>query len=258
VKSGRLLLLASATAVTACLDLSSPGAGVLSVAQFRLPYPAVVAGDTLRDTLGRAVPLSIVALDARGDTVADPDASFFVSSSAVIVTPQGFLLGVSPGESPVRVVAQVGGLQVENRVDVVPRPTDAIRVTPAEIAPLEYTPGSGQTALLRSPELSLRVEAGSGAASEPVRSWIVRYEITRAPQGVPGAEGVAFLGNESGVPTAVDTTNASGVASRRVLVRQALLPGLAGDTVEVRAAVTERGTHVEGSPVIFRIPIVSR
>jgi hypothetical protein len=239
-----------------CIDLSAPGSGVLSLSPFRLPYPSVVVGDTLRDSTGAAVPLRIVALDARGDTVADPEVSFLVSApSEISVSPAGFLTGLQLTESPARIVAQVEGLQVEARIDVVPRPTDAVRASPDEIPAVSYVPGSGQTALLRSADLSVRVESVTGSTATPVRSWLVSYEITRMPAGVPGGVPPAYLGSETDSESRVDTTGSNGVAMRRVVIRQALLTGLAADTVEVRATVRERGTQLQGSPITFVVPI---
>jgi hypothetical protein len=252
----RFTLLVATVIAAGCIDLSAPGDGVLSLSPFRLPYPSVVAGDTLRDSTGAAVPLRVVALDARGDTVADPEVSFLVSApSAISVSPAGFLTGLQLSESPVRIVAQVGGLQVEARVDVVPRPTDAVRASPEELPPVTYLPGSGQTALLRSADLSVRVESVTGSTVTPVRSWLVSYEITRMPAGVPGGAAPAYIGSENDAESRVDTTGSTGVAMRRVVIRQALLAGVVADTVEVRATVRERGTQLQGSPITFVVPI---
>jgi hypothetical protein len=88
-----------------------------------------------------------------------------------------------------------------------------------------------------------------------IPSWIVRYEITEAPAGAPGATTALFSG--AGTPqVAIDTTDASGVASRQVLLRTSVLnpPRTGMRYVKVTVTVRERGQNVAGSPIEVVVP----
>jgi hypothetical protein len=65
----RLGALAAAAAGGACVEITTAEQGVLSIRFDPLP-PSIVAGDTLRDSLGRVQRLRAVAFDAAGDSVA--------------------------------------------------------------------------------------------------------------------------------------------------------------------------------------------
>jgi hypothetical protein len=250
-------------ALVACFELSGAPSGLSSISRLELPWPAVVVGDSLRDSTGAAVPLRVEAFDGDGQPVTDAQVTFIALDTGLSVTPTGFVLGEKPRTAPAKIVAQVqrGGevLQTpEINVDVVPRPDT---VTPAGFDTLEvkaYTlTGIADTSWITSDTVSVTVSNRSTAA---VRSWIVRYEITDDPPGVDGAVTAFFAG--VGNPRVVaDTTDANGVAGRPVILRTIVLPPeskVARHEVEVTVTVRERGQNVPGSPVQVVVPFEIR
>ncbi|HEY5491467.1 MAG TPA: hypothetical protein VIK25_09800, partial [Gemmatimonadaceae bacterium] len=55
-----------------CTNVGTAPNAIVSLAFDTLPYPSVVAGDTLRDSLGRAAPLHALAYNADGNLIANP------------------------------------------------------------------------------------------------------------------------------------------------------------------------------------------
>lgn len=250
-------MLAGCMSLAACLELSGPTDDIESLSTVLAPYPAVVAGDTLRDSLGVARRLDVVAFTGRGDTVAVPAGlQFFLPDTGTGVRIEDGFLIAGTRLGPVRVVAQVPGLQTPAlAIEVVPAPTQVLPEpaslgNPATLAPKRY---AFETSVTSAP-LQVRVQGLSAGTPANVSGWIVDYVITRQPQSTVSGRQPAVL--ERGIRPdslrAMDTT-AAGVAGRAVIVNPALLAN-AADTVVVEAHVRYHGTHVPGSPVVFRVP----
>lgn len=258
----RVAALACALVAPACLELSAPTDDIESISALITAFPAVVVGDTLRDSLGIARRLALVAFTGRGDTVPDPAGlRFFITDPASGARIEnGYLIaGDVPG--PVQVVGQIPGLQT---------PPVTIQVTPApvlvraEAATAEDTvtlpvKQYGPVPAVTSDPLSVRV-IGEPGGTTPVNGWLVHYRITRQPVGITPTTAVAYLADDQGRATrgdslsAVDTT-VSGVAARKVVLRPDFRATMADrDTVIVEARVHFRGVPVAGSPVVFRVP----
>ena len=253
----RLAALAGCATLAACLELSAPTDGIESLSTVLAPYPAVIAGDTLRDSLGVARRLQVVAFTGRGDTVPAPAGlQFFVADTGTGARIEDGFLIAGQRLGPVRVVAQVPGLQTPAvTIEVAPAPTQvapepASLGNPATLAPKTYSLEPTVT----SAPLQVRVQGVSGGTLTNVSGWIVDYVITRQPASVTSSRQPAVL--ERGIRPdslrAVDTT-AAGLASRAVILSPALMVN-ATDTVVVEAHVRYRGVHVPGSPVVFRVP----
>lgn len=256
---------ALAVLATACLDLSSPTDEIESISGVRVPYPAAVAGDTLRDSLGVARPLAVLAFTGRGDTVASPgELRFFLADTGTGARIENgyFIAGSKLG--PVRVVGQVPGIQTPSRtIEVVPPPLVA-RADPADagnpalVATLVYRPVD---ASVTSAGLKVVVQGDTAGLPVNVNGWIVSYRITRQPAPTPQAPNAspAYLADDQRRATPGDSavaadTTAAGAASRVVVLRPVLLAN-PSDTVEVEATVRYLGAHVPGSPIVFRIPV---
>jgi hypothetical protein len=261
--SRRLLpagMVAAGAALVACFELSSPPAGLSAISPIEAAWPSVVIGETLRDSTGAVVPLRVEAFDGDGNVVTDATVLFIALDRGLRVDPDGVVHGDSVRTSPVRVVAQVrrGGDVLQSpqlTLDVVPRPDS---VSPAHRDTLDpKTFQLADAAPVTSDPLTVTVlsRTAGGSAAAPVRSWIVRYEITGAPVGVNGQRTAFFTGRGSAT-VAIDTTDASGVANGLTIVfHQALLPTRFGlHHVEVQATVRERGSHLAGSPVNLVVP----
>lgn len=256
---------ALAILATACLELSSPTDEIESISAVRLPYPAAVTGDTLRDSLGVARPLEVLAFTGRGDTVVAPEElRFFLPDTGTGARIENgyFIAGARHGS--VRVVGQVPGIQTPVRtIEVVAAPTltradPATLGNPATLATLTYRPAD---ASVTSAALKVLVQGDSAGTLVNVNGWIVSYRIIRQPApnaNVPDAI-PAYLADEQrraipGDSTSAADTTASGIASRTVVLRPVLLANPT-DTIEVEAAVRYLGAAVPGSPIVFRIPV---
>jgi hypothetical protein len=254
---------ATAVTVAACLDLSGPTDGIESISTVQAAYPAAVAGDTLRDSMGTAVPFAVIVYDGHGDSVAVPEGlRYFLPDTGTDARVENgfFIAGTRYG--PVRVVAQVAGIQTPPRtIEVVPAPT-VVRANPetlgnpAVVAPVQYTPA---TITINSAPLGVVVQGDTAGLPANVNGWVVSYRITRQPPGIDPAAPPAYLATEQGRAIAGDSaaaadTTAAGAAARIVVLRPILLEQEA-DTVEVEATVRYRGAHVPGSPILFRVPV---
>lgn len=265
----RLLALGAAglaVAGTACLDLSGPTDEIEAISTVRAAYPAAVAGDTLRDSMGVAVPLAVLAYTGRGDSVPAPEGlQYFLPDTGTDARIENgyFIAGAKYG--PVRVVAQVAGIQTPPRtIEVTPAPV-IVRAdpetlgNPATVAPVQYTP---TTITVNSAPLRVVVQGDTAGLPANVNGWVVTYRITRQPPGIDPNAPPGYLATEQGVAirgdsaVAADTT-ASGVAARVVVLRPVLLQNRT-DTLEVEATVRYLGDHVPGSPILFRIPVEQR
>jgi hypothetical protein len=228
--------------------------GIAYISPVILPAPAVALGDTLRDSLGRAAPVRVFALGVNGDTIAGITPTFVVTTvpgKSLTVDAAGFVVGDSVRSA--QVVGRVG-----DRLQTPPAQLEVVR-QPDSIAATEATKSkigdisTGEVFAMSNP-LNVLVSTGATATRSPVRAIVVRYAITRifpltAP--IPDTTVVLiddvnrFLGTTGRF--AVDTTNTTGNASRRL---RAVPFGF--DSVEITATANDlKGMALRGSPVRF-------
>jgi hypothetical protein len=236
-----------------------------SISTLTLPWPAVVVGDSLRDSTGNATPLGVEAFDAAGRPVSDARVTVIALDTGLTILPGRFVRGDNVRASPARVV-----IQVQRGGDILETPADSIAVVarPDTVSPAGFDTLSAKTYTYTSVVDTTRVTSeaiqvtvrnrallASGAANAGVRSWVVYFQITAEPPGVEGALKALFSGATH--PHAVaDTTDANGVASRQVVLRTAVLTGTRTGTQQVKVLVTvrERGQNVPGSPIEVVVP----
>jgi hypothetical protein len=257
-KARRALIGAALLGIAACFDLGGPKEGVISISSLRLPYPSVVIGDLMRDSLGNPAPLSIVAFGADGEPLPGEPVTFVALDTTVQVDADGTLHGITRDSIGARVVAGAGALQT---------PPQRIIVT---IAPTSVTKGTDATAIQFgvetpdtsnnsnwSPGLSLTlVGAGDGKA----QGYVVTYAVIESPDPKVAGTPTAYIGDDAARAMPRDTTDSKGIASRRVILRQSALAddvrsGTRTDSVIVRATVKYLGADVAGSPVDFVVPV---
>ena len=231
----------------ACGEVPTLDQGIAYISPIILPAPAVAIGDTLRDSLGTVAPLRIEAYGRNDEKLPAPQATFLptILPSTVSIDANG-ILTASDSVSAVRtvlLVGRVGGKLQTTRASllVVPQP-DSIERTSPEVrsAPL---PGLDT--------LRVSVTGVLAATRVPVPGIIVRYRVTRV-FGSGAASASTVLTMDGGTVSrpdslvAVDTTDASGAASRTLIVG----PGV--DSVVVFAhARSLRGVPLAGDSVRF-------
>jgi hypothetical protein len=250
------LLVAVAAAVgIACVDMSAPkGAAAISVLQ--LPSPSVIVGDSMRDSLGVVRPITVIAYDGAGNPIAEAIPQIFLTDStrAARLTSSAILIGDAIGTA--RLTGQVEGLQTPGvGIPVTHRPERIVAGTrPDTIRPRA---GADSSTSLGSSTVRANVRSAADSVSAGI---IVRFRLARGPATSPTATSpVAWLTNESNVPTTRDTTDASGAASIRVVVNARSLEATVAfgrlDSAVVVAESFHNGKQLAGSPLTIVVPI---
>lgn len=270
------LVAAVVGAVAACAEAGTGpnDAGSIEFAPF--PAPAIVLGDTLRDVNGVATPVKAFVRNLKGDILTDAapryvyaDASrdtaiavdslsgYVVSLKALGSTTFGTI--VTPATSG-RIAARFGTvLQVIRSLDVTSRPDSADRGTTTDIATLTVALPDSSAGIARNVSAALSVTVrhiDSTKTVTAVPKWLVKYEVLSPANAQNDTTRGAFMVNDVGVPSVIDTTDGSGIAGRYVRVRPSIFPtSTAIDSVIVRATVTYKGQPVKGAPIRLAVPV---
>lgn len=221
-------------AVTSCRDVPAPAGGVLSLSPLLLPAPAVVAGDTIRDSTGAAAPLRVIAYGVDGEPVdPQPTPTFVVLDSGAHVS-GAWLVGDRAGAT-VKVVGAVAGIQTQARSVLVTLRPDTLVAADSTHQVRRFTFPRDTAA---SADLNVLVR-NTVATPTGVDGVIVRYEIAYAPPVVgSGATAVLLSGS---VASSRDTTSEGGRASRAVRLRLAAADPTRTDSAVVTATASYRG-----------------
>jgi len=250
-------------ALVACFEISRPATGLSSISPIQSAWPAVVVGDTLRDSTGAAAALVVEAFGGSGEPVTDAQTVFIVLDRGLRVTTTGFVIGDSIRSSPARVAAQVsrGGdiLQTpDTGIHVVPLP-DSVAPARAETTfTAKPIPIADPDPIPSDPLVVKVIHRGTGGTdtTAAVRGWIVRYEIVGQPEGLDERNTVIFAGMHDTIRVSADTTDANG-ASRTIQLQRALLKvATQAHTVRVQATIRRIGRANEIRTVLFLLPFV--
>ncbi len=263
----------------ACVEISSAEQGVQAIRLDPI-LPSIVAGDTLRDSLGKVQRLRGVAFGESGDSVVGAafDYGYLAlgrdtaanARPALIVDPTTGLVRAEllPGVAQARVSARFGNrLQILDTLAIVRRPTRLERVGATDTLTLSYLCIDASTGLRTdtlyatvSSALAVKLTGDSAGTAVPVPSYLVRYRIV-APTSVPsgpspyGDQRPALYLTNGRVdrPIGHDTTNAAGQTTTALRILPTLYTTAtapAGVSVEARAFF--KGEPV-GDAVSFRI-----
>lgn len=231
----------------ACAEISTDPKLVASIAMDTLPYPSIVANDSLRDSLGIARPLHGTVYNIEGTPLASIPVRFRApDAGATVDSVRGYVVADTARTTPVRLIAVAGSLQAApDTIYIVPAPDTVIAVNATDS--LLYSV-SDTTAKLSNPLQLQLFHRASPPASQPlpVRSYLVSYRIAY-PADTLLAQLVTRDGSRR---STVDTTAADGTSARRVRLRTLSLTS-ANDSVVVIATVRYRGAPVAGTPLRF-------
>lgn len=257
LRGGRRAFLAAALAAAAATACDEFGTGVGEVGYIAfdgIAWPAVIAGDTLRDSLGVATPLRASAYDAAGRLIPDAPFTYLLLDTGAAIDADGMLRATTRRDGTVRVVASLDGLQTSDRLIRVTRRPDSAFAAAGATQTLRWVlpDGSANT----SADLRLALVSGDSVGVPPgVGGWIVRWRTVHDGDTLaPGDTTLAVLQNASGARGVVDTTTAEGTATRRLRVFAGRLPAPV-DSFIVLAEVRRWGAPVPGSPVRFVVNI---
>lgn len=243
-----------AAVMGSCTDVSSGPTTVASLEFDSLPYPAVVTGDTLRDSLGVATPLRAIAFNSSSAEIPSPQLTYLALDSGVTISPDGFVTA-QLRNGPVRLIASSAGVQTGPITLIVARRPDTVIVTPLANDTLFYSPLDNASTNV-TPALALQVATrdtvGGVAGSQ---GWLVTYQLLFHGQAVAATDtSVAVVWNSGNQPSRTDTTAADGTSSRVIRVHPSGLP-TATESLTVVATVKYKGAQVAGSPVTYLIQL---
>jgi len=234
-----LTVLSAAVFIAACVEVPTGANDVLSIQFDPLPSPSVVVGDSLRDTLGVVRGLTITAFNYSGTEVENPQVRFSTVDRGIRVDS---LTGIVTGDSVrsgARIFATLRGLTVTAPLAVVLRPDTVIESNARDS--LSYSV-LDTTANVSAP-LGVKVLHRTATDTSAVASYLVSFQIVS-----PSDTALARLVADNRARSSLDTTDASGVAGRRVKLDVTRLTTLV-DSVIVNAFVRYRGANVPGSPM---------
>jgi hypothetical protein len=242
---------AAAAIVGACTDVNTGPTTVASLEFDTLPYPSIVTGDTLRDSLGRAAPLHAVVYNGSGAIIANPSVQYIAFDTGVTIGAGGIVTAQARSGS-VRIIASSGGLQSKPLTVLITRRPDSVVATGKLVDTLRYTvPDTASSNVYTGFGLKLATTDTDGGVSGTV-GWLVSYQLFL--NGVPVARSdttVASLWSAASQnPSLLDTTTTGGTSSRRLRVRSLLLKTTL-ESLTVIATTRYRGTAIRGSPVRF-------
>ena len=248
------IVVALAAVMGSCTQIGTSPTTITALQFDTLPFPAIVTGDSLRDSLGMVQPLRAIAFNATGGVIANASLSYLALDSGLTISSSG-LVTAQLRNGRVRVIASAPGLQSVAETLIVTRRPDSVVATPPVIDTLHYVlPDNAGSNV--SPSLGLQIvtrdTAGGIAGTE---GWLVSYQVLFHGKALAITDTtVASLWNPSSQPARVLRSAAGGLVSARLRVRPAGLP-TAAESVTVVATVRYRGAQVRGSPVTYQIQI---
>lgn len=242
------LIAAAALVIAACIDLSIDPDEIVAIELAEFPWPSIVAGDTLRDETGAVTPLVARLFDGNGDIVEGP-VEFIAARPGVRIIGDR-LVADDTTTGKIGIVASTPGIQsVIREIEIVRAPRSL--VADGVVIPLRWIVPDDPNTNTSQP-LGVRVLA---TADSGVRSWIVTFQLEAGGRQIAENDTTQiYLVNESNRASYVDTTDASGRASRRVRLK--ITPGLVPpDSAVVTIRASYKGQPLTGSPIRLVLPI---
>jgi len=265
-----LVAVLAGSGLAACADPlgGSKGLEIASISALSIPYPTVVLGDVMRDSLGIAAPVAIHAYDAKGNEIVGLypqitilDATLNLAASTIHIDEQGFVHGVIRDSVGARVYAGFGSLVAPaQRVLVSVAPQVATKSVAATAISFDIATPDTSAVANWSPPLELTL-TNTATAVIAAQGFVITYAVTRSPTPTTAGVPTAYIGDDAGKASRRDTTDRLGVAGRRVILRQqaigdaALIAGTKTDTIVVRATVKYNGVELSGTPFDYIISV---
>ena len=254
-----------AAGAVACAEVGSAPDVPAAIEFSALPSPSVVIGDTLRGVDGVVAPVKAIVRNLSGDIIAGASVRYlyadYIRDTALAVDSlTGIVRALRAATGEARLAARVGAsLQVLKSVVVTTRPDSADRVGQTTLLFTTTLADTGRigAASNTSPSLNVTVRhVDVAGATTGVNAWPVRFEVLSPANAANDTTKSVWLVDDQGRASVVDTSDVSGVASRKIRIRAAQYPA-AGviDSVIVRASVTYKGVTLKGAPVRIAVPV---
>lgn len=246
----------------ACSEIGTDPAVPVAIEIDPPTLPAIAVGDLSRDTTGAVLGLVARALNSSNDVIADAPVRFVAlrNDSAVIAVDSvtGVVTGLRVGDADV--VARVDGLQsIRLTVRVVMPPDTAFATGTALVDSVLYALADDTARTLRV-TVARRATVSGRDTLLGVPFWRVRYTIVQpADLGANTDTTRVYIANESNRLSRVDTTDAGGVASRRIRFPLAVVSDTARRTFVTEVVILRPdGTALPGAPFWFTTVIRPR
>lgn len=249
--------------VAACTDVSTDPNTVVAIRFNGSAYPSIVAGDSLRDSLGVLQPLSVTGLNYRGDSVASAKFVFSSPDTVLRMFSDGVVFAIpkKPVATPARVYATAGSLQSNPDTLLIVARADSIKAEKSADT-IRFVAGAPFGVISDTLRFTLFGDTVAGAPKTLVPGWLVSFQLRHkgtliAPTDTAFAYTYTLTNSASPkiLRGFVDTTDASGRVDRRVLVRQ-LSPLTSEDTVFL--ITTARARKAGSDPIKIETPIILR
>jgi hypothetical protein len=252
VPLGPLGLALAAVIGAACTAVTTDAGRAVSLEFDTTAFPAIVSGDTLRDSLGVTAPLHPLAYNSVGSVISGARFTFVTFDTGLTITPAG-VVTAQGRNGTVRFLATLSGLQSVQRTLEITRRPDTVFATGKKRDTLLYVlPDVPSSNTYTGVGVTLVSGDSSGGVKFP-KGWLVSYRVLYHGTALAkGDSSVATLLGDGPLPSVVDTSDASGLTARRLRVRPV---GLIGnpDSLIVEATARYKGAQVRGSPVRFVI-----
>ena len=265
----------------ACTSVPSDPKVPFSIEFNRAPSPSVVLGDTMFDSLGVQAPLKARVFNSSGDEIIGGAVTYHVVSLAnvdstnpafadsvplTVDSTSGLVIAKSDPAfllDSARVYAQAGNLQSAPIVVRVTRRADKLVASGTRDTSITLSFLNTDSLLVPAGwSFSVRVldttDAPVTAADSAVPFYLVRFRIVQPANASTDTSYVMLTGNGR-TRSELDTTDASGTASRQIRIRRTKFPfdkpavdGIIADTILVEASAYRAGGQlVAGSGVQF-------
>jgi hypothetical protein len=250
----RLWVLMAVGALHACSEVGTDPDVPVAIEIDPPTLPAIAEGDSLRDTLGVVQPIAARALNSRNEVIPDAPIRFFAlrndSSIIAVDSTTGVVVGLRAGDADV--LARVAGLQsvrLPVRVTLAP---DTVYTDSALVDSVLYGIAD-DTARTLVVTVAKRATVNGNDTLLPVPFWRVRYTITQPADLASNTDTSRVnLANEATRLSRVDTTDATGVARRRLRFPVAVVSDTTRRTFVTEVVVMRaNGMQLPGSPLVF-------
>ena len=232
----------------ACIDLSTDPDEIVAIEFVELPWPSIVAGDTLRDASGAVAPLTVRLFGGDGDLVTGP-VEFLTQQSSIHVISGDRLVADDTATGQGSIIASTTGIQsVARQIAIVAAPDS---MAADIVIPLQWVVPDDPNVNTSQP-LGARVLSATNAG---VSSWIVTFQLEAGGRQIqPSDTAQIYLIGDNGRPSYADTTDGAGRASRRVRLK--IAPGLIPpDSAIITMRASYKGVPLSGSPVRLVLPL---
>ncbi len=256
-----------ALSMAACAEVGLAPDVPAAIELTALPSPSVVLGDTLRNVAGVVTPVQAVVRNVGGDIIADAKirylyADYARDSALAVDSMSGIVRALRVSKASTgdgRLAARVStSLQVLKSLVITTRP-DSVHREQLSLALFTTTlPDTGRAAATTNTSASMAVVVRhlDSLGVKGVNAWPVRFELLSPANATNDTTKSVWLVDDQGRASVLDTSDAAGIAGRKVRIRAAQFPAVGvTDSVIVRAIVSYKGISLKGAPVRLALPV---